>query len=80
MKYKNSKMYKEDIMGDAPVYHVFYANETKSQQFGDRASALSFRKRLESGTKRSSSRPVHHYDMWGRKYYTINLKRRGHRR
>ena len=47
VRFKKSKLYKEDVHGDEPQYHVFYADGTKSKQFGDVASARKFRAQLE---------------------------------
>lgn len=37
---------REDIPGDKPIFHVFYAADTKSEQFGTRKAAALFVKRL----------------------------------
>lgn len=38
---------REDIKGDKPIFHVFYAADTKSEQFGSRKAAELFIKHLE---------------------------------
>jgi hypothetical protein len=37
---------REDIVGDKPLFHVLYAEETKSQQFGRRKDAERWRRKF----------------------------------
>jgi len=42
---------KEEIMGDPPIYHVFYANDTKSEQFSNYRAAVAYKNKLNDEMK-----------------------------
>jgi hypothetical protein len=43
---------KENIKGDPPIYHVFYANDTKSEMFDNHHAAVAYKNKLNKEMKR----------------------------
>lgn len=52
----SSHVEREDILGDRPLYHVFYAESMKIKSFQSRAAATAFKRSVDAEARRLRSK------------------------